>query len=865
MVSLLEVLRDRGYQFRQHLPEEGWGARKLVVVDLDDAQQAALQADGMAGLLKQMEAQGQWTFPAMDVTRPLERAADVPVVIAGKTHACIVAPDTEPWQIFARQLADSLARHGGQPVPVVVDSTDLDAILTDGSAIILGGSDENRVARQLSLRYRTGFVDASVPGEGGWLVTTHTGLNTAGHNVLQIAGSADQHAAAMAHVESLVTHNGGDTIIRHAHHVVHGHALKARFTSWEKFADYLPTHILQLTDTPIESVTDPVALSHLLAKGLHCGGPEANIYNAAPLDLTILAARYYQISADQRGLILFREMLFRLADYFLVTPEGASYIADNDFRIGTLLNYYARFEHLPVFSDEDRLILVNLMLACFRSVHEYTNLIWPIDPNIRKRFNHQTFKAMNLEFAADYFDRYGIADTTAWRAYPASVFTDDVWSRWKHKENAGTYEVFVHGHAAAWLTFRGQSLEAEHIDCMKKIVHRQMATTDNFHRPVDYGDAGLLMQPVCAGMARVVAMNDPDPQIAWFAEQDLIRGGDDLPSFLFDHPGLHRTPPQQPPKSGMWEYIPLDPAFTQDYAPEIDPKLAFDKLAYRSGWNDRDQYMLWEGVGNLVVGHSHNEVNGIVRYNDRGRHWLVSNGYGRRAGITNVSESYSTRVRGPEDHNTLVLKREGKTVVDLPACATLLQRGSKADLSWATAAVSNYAGIDWRRTAVIARNAFLLIIDRIQVNKPGLEQAHIEWNALGDSSAIADGYRVEQQGEFMHLTSNSSWPAHREDADRSACWKKMLGTKEYPYAQFPVNKFVYQMPDCSPGKMQTLVTLVVTSGSVEAPYKLQSTAAGSVSVIGKFPDTLCMQASDGNLTLQCSSNSCDIQFDASCK
>ena len=70
-MSLHEVLRRRGYAFRQHLEEVGWTVRKPTVVDLSGEQQSALDERGSTGLQAVLERDGLWSFPATDITAPL--------------------------------------------------------------------------------------------------------------------------------------------------------------------------------------------------------------------------------------------------------------------------------------------------------------------------------------------------------------------------------------------------------------------------------------------------------------------------------------------------------------------------------------------------------------------------------------------------------------------------------------------------------------------------------------------------------------------------------------------------------------------------------------------------------------------------
>lgn len=860
-MDLLATLARYGYAMRQHLQEEGWGARKLTVIDLTDDYRRALRERGLLGLQRALALHNRRCFPAVEITSPQPQESVV-LARAGQIGACVIVPrDHAAYQNFARQLITAVTQRTGVQLEALDDQADPMALLQRRSLILLGGAHENRAAMGLALRIRTGFVDASVPGDDGWIVTTHAGLSGAGNAVLQIATGPEHQAAALATVLDALQQTAGDVHLRHVHRVQHGAALRARFPSWETFTANLPQTIGQLKHHHGPVPSDPVALSHLLALGLESGGREKNEYNAAPIDHTITAARYYQISGDARALTLFREMLFRLADYFLKSPNGASYPSDFDFRIGPLLLYYARLEHEPVFSDEDRLLLINLFLAYIRQVLNYTLQVWPLRPDRQARFNHPTFKALTMELGAWYFSRFGLAaEIEQWRHYPQHTFSPCLWNRHKQIENANNYESLVYHHAAAYAMFIGQPFDERMQKCLREVVRRQMITCDNFLRPVDYGDAGLHLKPLCTGLARVLATADRTPAVTWFAEEDLARHRDDLPPFLHEHPGLrqHRTP--HAPPTGSWEFAPLDPEFARDFGTNLPLTQTFDKLAFRTGWGDDDHYLLWEGTGNLHVGHGHNEANGIVRLNHLGRHWIVSNGYGRRRGLTDVSQSFTTRERGPADHNMLVLHRQGKVVTDLPPCAALLQRGQQHGVLYATTALLGYGGVDWFRTLVACPGAFVLVLDRIHVLLDGLEHAHVEWNCLGDCQPANQGFVLEQKGVFMHVTSDSGWSAQQTVADESACWQTLLSSGQYPYATFPLTKLIYQPPGLTRGQTHTLTTLLTVGRTAGPSFTLAQPKAGFVRVTGDRANCSGLEHRDGDLSLRTDGMSLEIGF-----
>ena len=860
-MSLYEVLQQRGYAFRQHLEEEGWGKRKLTVVDLDRAQREALAQGGVAGLGEALDRQGTWSFPAIDIEAPLPVRQDLVLTWGGRPAATVIAPEGDRGLArMAQDLVGAVEKRFGVALPLVGEGEAGLALLQSQDGVVFGGSHENRFAMEMALGYQECFVDGSVPGEGGWVVTTHAGLDASGHLVVQVSAPPGSREAMACLLEALAE-DGDRVVLRHTHRICQGRSMREHFPSWEAFTTGLPGSIPQLRGREVEATQDPAALADLLREGLNSGGPEVNLTNSQPIDIAVRSARYYQRSADPRGLQLFRELLFRLADYYLVTPEGASYPSDLDFRLGNLILCFSRLEHEPVFTEEDRLILANLLLSCTRSIYEYNLKQWPVEPDEPTRHNHETFAARSLLFAADYFERYGIPDAADWRARADLVFSGGLWHRFKQRENAGHYELYAFEHGATYSLFTGRGLDLFDPDCLRQAALRPVVTTDNFFRPVDYGDTRVQMRNEGSDtLAAIVCGLRDEPTLQWYTREAFARFPHYQPSPTHGITGIRRNDSGDPPRAGAWEVFPLDSRFVALFCPGFPQEHAFDKLAFRTGWGDEDHYLLFEGVGNRTISHSHNEVNGIVRLNHLGRHWVVSNGYGRRVRLANVSQSFSTRIRGPEDHNMLVLRRKGEIVRDLPVCNALLQRGQAGDLAFCTGALLDYGGVNWFRTLLLLSGRFVLVIDRVQVVGSGLEAGHIEWNCLGKATAREDGFRLDQQGVFMDVASDSGWAAQEGVADESADWKSVLESGAYPYASFPLTKLVFQMTDVEAGQRSCLVTLLAATRSHEAACRVHEPEPGLVVVTpadGRIPD---LSVEDGDLLVRTGGGSLEIRF-----
>lgn len=860
-MSLYEVLKSRGYSFRQHLEEESWTRRKLTVVDLDDSQRSALEHGGVNSLKEIMDGQGLWSFPAMDIEKPLSIQPNVILAQDGQIEAIVIIPKDEgDLTQMAYKFINAIFQQFGFKLTLLDDKEADLSLLQSHHIVLFGGSHENQFAMDMALRYQSCFVDATVPGDDGWIVTTHVNLDGSVHNVAQITASPPQCQEALAYILQNIVSRDGQITLRHTHYIHPGRDMREYLPSWEKFSADLPKSIQQLQGQKgqiCKTTHDPVSLADLLSVGFESGGPEVNIYNLAPVDIAVRSARYYQLSGDIRALQLFRELLFRLTDYYLKTPEGASYISDLDFRLGHLILYYSRLEHHPIFNEEDRLILANLLLSCTRSIYEYTLKCWPIKPEEPTRHNHETFAALSLLFASDYYSRYGIPYTDAWRARADLVFSGEIWNRFKQRENANHYEQYAFEHAAIYSAFTGHKLDLFDKDSLRLTAIRQVITTDNFFRPVDYGDASISMK---AGtndtLIAIVSSQSDDSTLNWYAYESFRRQHHYLPLPT----GIRRNYRGEAPPSHVWELLPLDPKFIKQFCPGFPQEYAFDKLVFRTGWADDNHFIMLEGVGNQEISHSHNELNGIVRLNHLGRHWIVSNGYGRLAGLTNVNESFNTRVLGPEDHNMLVLKRNGEIVRKLPVCNTLLRIGQVGDLAFATGALLDYGGTDWFRTLIVLADQLVLVIDRIHVIQPGLDAGHIEWNCLGKVTIHEYGFRLDQQGVFMYVINDSSWVKQLGAADRSADWKRTLESSAYPYADFPLPKLIFQMPDVSASQWLCLSTLLTATRLPETAYRLYEPELGMVrieAIHDKFTD---LNVNDQDLSIKTTESFLEVRF-----
>ena len=210
----------------------------------------------------------------------------------------------------------------------------------------------------------------------------------------------------------------------------------------------------------------------------------------------------------------------------------------------------------------------------------------------------------------------------------------------------------------------------------------------------------------------------------------------------------------------------------------------------------------------------------------------------------------------------LVLQREGEIVRDLPFCSALVQRGEEGDLAYATGTLLNYGGTDWFRTFILAADRFVLVVDRIHIVQPGLEAAHIEWNGLGTTSRMSNGFRLDQQGVFMDVTSDSGWDADLDVADQSADWKATLDSGAYPYASFPLQKLIFRMPDVHVGWTYCLATLLAATDAPAPEYVMSQPEPGMICVDGSFGPDDGLRIGDGDVSIRVDGTRLEVRYAA---
>lgn len=823
---------------RKHIKNSHWWTEHFpTVVDLSDDDLAVLREHGNSGLDTFLKAKGEFAFPALDITAPRAIFRDSLLVSDGKPRAAIVCPAGNViYQKIAKCLAVMIP---GTKLPIVSNDVFRFSAHRAKNLIVLGGSHENAVSRTLA-GCGLCFANRLVPGEGGLLVQTLHGLLYPDQNIVIAAASSSDMLLEV--FRNSLTAKDGDWLLSGLDRLLLSPASAAKIGRPEDLLRDIGENLSWLPDS--RKATTFEDISGCINASFDSGGPAVNRDNGHCTIPNIIRMYYaYRYTGDIRFLEVFRKTLLGLSDYFLNFPGGASYPSDYDFFLGDLIRCWSLAECEPLFSDAERLLITNVLLASVRTIDRYQDTFWPIRRG-RLRFNHETFPAMSLYWAARYFDTcYAIPDAKKWKRKAKLCFSGPIDKVFKHTENSNSYQWIVPAHKLLYDlgTGKNRALGDKHI---RRTAWLSAVSTDNFGYAVPFGDA----EPITGTDSQLplqsaVADLSNDRALAGILRRSLDGLGN-KPHQLLPLPGWGNLfwpdlDNASPPAVGAWEILALDDHIRRWYQPAMPKKYVADKIALRSGWNDNGQYLLFCNYS--CDSHNHYDMNSIAAYNHQGRMWLVDNGYGKPRNVTNMFDAFRQRERGPRDHNTVIFYDPSGNPI-IPPPFTALLTCEKADgIFLLESALGNIAGALWVRSIVVFLDRFLLVIDRISVrDASGFSRIECQFNGLGEDRLEEGLWSLEQHGVTLRGQFSGPGKTVTGSYDTQG-WAKILETT-YPFAKPPIRKFsrIVEMPKSN--SSLTFMTLFEAGKGGTPEYRLD--AAG---VKGEFPENLVLKGVNMNL------------------
>ena len=616
---------------------------------------------------------------------------------------CISAPSGDSYREAAGRLKGALEDAVSARVEVLPDG-ELDA--GGRHVIALGNMMDNAFLRTLYFRAYD-LTDRVWPGPGGWVVRTAP-HSLDGVDQVLVAGvsSAEDVGEAAGALACAIAENGPVLPFQYEVH---------------------PGRWSDLYVTPANEL---IAKSERDLEQESIGGGSGDwTYMMVVADMGMLAVQ----TGNETLMSTFCRQIchFARTRWFERTLEDPTLI--HGF-IRVLLLPFTILENHPSLPAPLREQTLASLLGLFRSAEGAgnTGLLNCVGVD-RVRQNHQTRSALDMFYGGRYFHQvHGLAEGLAWMKLAEVFFAPQMGSNkpvcdsWGHQWGASLFNTADYALAAGKTDYFSSRPYLEGVD-------RALVAHSNLERgPEQY-----------CRMAAAVTGNDEYLQLCESIDEEAtaertIRGAEEpLRTWVT---GRRAVAPERLGRVGV---APLSRLFydsIEDYttfAPangiylrNLPYEQTFDKVYFRSGWTDQDDYLLLDGISG--GSHSYQDGNCIVRYTSRGVSWFRFAGGHAPATVrdyTGVSISVDGAGPGCESrYAALRYLHEGETLSVAGTSMTYPELG------------------DWFRHIVYSRNGWFLVVDEVSPAVAGEFLVECRWHLLGNA-ALSDGMLRSVQGD----------------------------------------------------------------------------------------------------------------------
>lgn len=719
-----------------------------------------------------------------EVTEPRARVPETRLVEGGQPAALIVRPADAAYDAAVAALEEGVRRVAGVELPVQTDESarqDLAAFIGEmhqTNVVLVGNIHNNRALLPLYSRSAC-YADDVFPGSGGYeLRTVHDPWGT-GRNVIVI-GAADPEGAAAGVAALLGRLTPEASLPRTVDVKLTGEAERL----WgRQFTEELGEAYLQKVRDEAQRRIDTGAHQGL-------GG-----YATSPGSAFALTGRDDYARA-------FVWLIRRWMAHHDAQPDtyGGPWGMDADFALYQLLPQWDLVEESPALTDGERLEVTRIL-------HEF--VISDCAPkaqsvlgNEHVRFNHQTFPALGLLFAGEYFTReYQLAEAARWTEIADECFGMQA-KAWKPHEDCNGYQWLTLGHLTRYALAKPDFAYFENGNA-RKAAELAILSSDNLGNSVTYGDTGAYVGWWTENLILAAcAWYYDDPGHRWAADWKRRVSGR---TSLGEYAG---TGPTELPASLLGaQRFALDPYYHRTFAgPEAPPiEAAVDKVVMRSGFDPRDPYLLLDGLSN--GGHRHYDGNSLSRWSENGRIWLADADY-----IKSL----------PKYHNGVLVLRDGSSQT-IPDFCEQERFSDLRDAALSTTTLRSYAGVDWRRHVLWLKGKCFIIADQMIAREPGAYSFRPIWQTLGEVSPAPGGVTITQDGQHAAILCA---PAGRvtvtDDPETGGNWSA------YPWAGEPVVRRMQAVydTDLKPEGSRTIFTILRASGEAAPQVKAISPVDG---------------------------------------
>ena len=662
---------------------------------------------------------------------------DTQLAADGRACSVVVAPSADPAAVAsAQRLAAGMAAKGGVQFRVAPDTVVCPERLgpvadeyRQTNLIVVGNLHNNRAVFPLYVQFLCS-PDAHYPGGEGYELRTVGNPWGTGKNVVVVGAStqAGLDAAVQALLDRLPADRTDALSLPHTVAIRPGAALKAEF--------------------------DNIA-------GRYAGWPRPTPKRYYPLAKFWQPAFRYYWTGDPRWAGLARDYMRHFNAEFRTKYRVSHYDME------TLYRAWDMIDESPLLTDEDRRTTAhNLALTLF---HDKS---FARGPRVHVGNTHTTLPTMAHWVACRYLRRTYPHDAALgrfclereamiasfYRATAKTGYRDDkdtggtsspaVYMRWAAA--SGHRDIFGNGHARAALLFA-------------------LSLNDPLGYDAGMGTYGAArIGSIYRGfstlyMLQLAAFVYQDPALRWLARRMPNRSlalygqapfpfntcGFSLPE------GLSEEAPSY--LHGL-TVIPMTERRYQDMAgrkPMPPCGRAFDKLTFRSGFDASDQYLILQG--NECKSR---DANTIARYTDRGFVWL----------------NHNTSQIGHYYRNGLFIT-DGKNDGMDEMAARLDAAGRFREYALTTSTLRGFCGADWQRAIFCRAGAWVVVLDRAKITRPGQYSAQMIWRMPVPGVWSQDQVLTATQGgSTFHLMSS-------EPVDATARFERPAGGPPDIYEQ----------------------------------------------------------------------------------
>jgi len=707
-----------------------------------------------------------------DVEKPKPLFLDTPLVKDGAANAVILCPEGAEWQQVASDLQAAVAEKLNVTLPIQDATQITDEAMRDTQIIALGAISNNRRLLYLYSHQYT-YADDYYPGPDGYVVQSiHDPWGT-GNNVLLIGASTP--AGATAGVEPLLAAVSDAGVA--------GPVFDVKLTGTA-----LERHGGLLTREPDAAYQESQhrAAESALEKGAHTG-----LFG----QIARAGSSYAQTRKDGYA-ELFAWLVRRAKEHYDTDPTtfGGPWGMDSDFQIHAVMPMWDQVEESPALSDEDRLAVSKILFQWVSEVG--VSSAQSVVGNERVRHNHQTFPALGLLFAGDYFSKhYNAIEAKRWIEISDAAFQFQA-KAFKPYEDCNGYQWLTLYHTMRYALAKPDFSFFENGNA-RRCSDYAVLSMDNLGYSVTYGDTGAFVgwwseMPFLRGALWYYQ----DARYAWVLDKKVaVSGRFNLGEYTIDFDGQR---PDDLVGSNAW---PVDPYYYRSWggADRVPEENAVDKVVFRNGFDPDDQYMLLDGLSN--GGHKHLDGNSISRWSENGRIWLADADY-----ILSL----------PKYHNGVLILKDGQSA-PIPDFVELEHIVDLPSFGASTTTYRDYAGVDWHRNILWLKDKYFVVADRMVAKEDGDYSFRIIWNTVGEVALTDSGLSIHQDGQYAQIAIT---PDCRLLLDDDPAYGKNWAA--YEYIEEPVVRVLRAVREVrlESGEQVTLFSLLHASGAEPSAAEL---------------------------------------------